>query len=514
MVKEAIIVVDFGGQYSHLIARRIRELNVYSEIVYPEELKDILSKKDFLIKGIVISGSPLQNYERAESYMKYILELKTPVLGICFGHQLLAKAYGGILGKAPKPEYGKTYVKIVNKTGTLLKGLSNTEEVWMSHKIAVLKIPENLIKLAESYGSPIAAFKHKTEPIYGVQWHPEVSHTKNGMKILRNFAYNICKCSASWSLENYIEQAINEIRKTIEKHHSVKAIVAVSGGVDSTVTAVLAQKVLGKRLLPVFIDTGFLRENEPESVLKTLRKLGLNVIYVNASERFLSKIKGKKEPEEKRRIISNEYWRVLEEIALQHNVECLIQGTLYPDVIESGSRKRSSKIKSHHNVIRPRTKIFKKIIEPLKYFYKDEVRKIAKRLGLPNVIVKRQPFPGPGLAIRILGEVDKEKLSIVRKATKIVEEEIEKEKLNEKLWQYFAVLIPVKTTGIKGDSRAHGYTIAIRIVESIDGMTANYVKIPYEILEKISSRITGEIPEIVRVVYDITSKPPATIEWE
>ena len=516
MVKpDAILVLDFGGQYCHLISRRVREQNVYSEIVhYDITLREIseLNKK-VNIKGLILSGGPSSVYEAdAPKFNIEILNLNIPLLGICYGHQLLAYMFGGEVRLGKEKEYGITYTTII-KPNKIFEGLNKREKVWMSHGDTVYKLPEDFIILAYTKNSPIAAFKHKKKSIYGLQWHPEVVHTEHGIQMLKNFIFKVCKCKPNWVMEDFIGKAIKEIKEAVKDK---KCVIALSGGVDSSTAAVLASKAIGKNLTAVFVDHGFMREGEPEAVKEALKKFDMNFIMVDAKERFLEKLKGISDPELKRKIIGEEFIRVFEEAAKKIKAEYLIQGTIYPDRIESGFRKHSEKIKTHHNVAGLPTKIeFKGIIEPLRDLYKDEVRKVAEKLGLPKEIVQRQPFPGPGLAVRVIGEVTKEKVDIVRKADKIVREEIEKsETLKKSLWQYFAVLTDTKTTGVKGDARAYGYMIAIRAVKSEEAMTASFAKIPYKILEKISTRITNEIPQITRVVYDITHKPPATIEWE
>jgi GMP synthase (glutamine-hydrolysing) len=514
MKYDTTLVLDFGGQYCHLIARRIREHGVYSEIVphniKPEEIKT-LSRK-FNVKGLILSGGPASVYEpNAPRPDPRILELNLPVLGLCYGHQLVAQMVGGKVEPAIHKEYGIAYVKIDKPVG-VLKGLSEKEKVWMSHGDTVFTIPSEYEVLAHTENCPVAAFRHKEKPIYGLQWHPEVIHTKNGMQMLRNFIFEVCKCKANWKMEDIIEKMVEEIRTEVGEE---KAIIALSGGIDSSVATALVAKAIDNRLTAVFVDHGFMRENEPEFVKSVFQRFKINLIIANAQKRFLEKLKGVVDPERKRKIIGEEFIRVFEEISEKTGAEYLIQGTIYPDRIESGFRKFSDKIKTHHNVAGLPSKIrFKKIVEPLRDLYKDEVRKVAKMLGLPKEIVFRQPFPGPGLAVRIIGELTKEKVKVAKKADRIVREEIEKSGLEENLWQYFAVLTDTKATGVKGDARAYGYVVAVRAAESREAMTASFAKIPYTVLESISTRITNEIPEVTRVVYDITHKPPATIEWE
>ena len=514
MKLDAILVLDFGGQYCNLIARRIREHKVYSEIVpcdiTPEQIKELNKKMN--VKGLILSGGPWSVYEKdAPKFDSNILKIGIPILGLCYGHQLIAYFSNGKVEPGSKREYGIAHV-IVDKPVGVLKGLGRKEKVWMSHGDTVYELPEDYEIMAFTESCPIAAYRHKTKPIYGLQWHPEVVHTENGMKMLRNFIFEVCKCQANWRPESLIDKAIHEIRETVGDGN---AIIGLSGGIDSSVATFLAAKALGKRLLAIFVDHGFMRFGEAEFVEETFQKHGVNVVVVGAQERFLKKLEGVIDPEEKRKIIGSEFIRVFEEAAKKIDAEYLIQGTIYPDRIESGFRKHSDTIKTHHNVGGLPEKIeFKAIIEPLRDLYKDEVRAVAKIMGLPSELVRRQPFPGPGLAVRIIGEVTKEKTDLVRKADKIVTDEIEKSGFGDRLWQYFAVLTETKSTGVKGDSRAYGYTVAVRIVESKEAMTAGFAQIPYEVLERISTRITNELPQVTRVVYDITHKPPATIEWE
>ncbi|MCS7114640.1 MAG: glutamine-hydrolyzing GMP synthase [Nitrososphaerota archaeon] len=514
MKYDTVLVLDFGSQYCHLIGRRIREHGVYSEVVSHdirnEEIK-LLSEK-FAIKGLVLSGGPASVLDAdAPKFNMEILDLGLPVLGLCYGHQLIAHMAGGKVGHAKKREYGATYVVIDNPVG-ILKGLNRREKVWMSHGDAVFSVPSEFEVLAHTENCPVAAFRHKEKPIYGLQWHPEVVHTEKGLQMLRNFLFEICHCKANWKMEDVVEQMIREVKAEVGDG---KAITALSGGIDSSVATVVAAKAIGNRLTAVFVDHGFMRENEPEFVRTIFQNFKINLVIVNAKERFFEKLKGVTDPEVKRKIIGEEFIRVFEEVAEKTGAEHLIQGTIYPDRIESGFRKFSDKIKTHHNVAGLPTRFkFKKIVEPLRDLYKDEVRKVAALLGLPKEIVFRQPFPGPGLAVRVVGEITEEKVEIARKADRIVREEIEKSGLKNRLWQYFAVLTDTKATGVKGDARAYGYVVAIRAVESREAMTASFAKIPYRLLEKISTRITNEVPRVVRVVYDITHKPPATIEWE
>jgi GMP synthase (glutamine-hydrolysing) len=511
---DTILVLDFGGQYCHLIGRRIREHGVYSEIVphdiTPDEIKT-LSKK-FNVKGLILSGGPSSVYEQnAPRLDPRILEVNVPILGLCYGHQLIAQITKGKVEPATCKEYGIAQVEI-DKTVGVLEGLSKKEKVWMSHGDTVFAPPPGFEVLAHTQSCPVAAFKHKEKPIYGLQWHPEVIHTENGMLMLRNFIFEVCKCKANWQMGDIIAKMVKEIKAEAGES---EAIIGLSGGIDSSVATALAAQALKNRLTAVFVDHGFMREGEPEAIEQAFKKFPIKFVRANAQERFMKKLKGVIDPEKKRKIIGEEFIRVFEEEATKTGAEYLIQGTIYPDRIESGFRKHSDKIKTHHNVAGLPEKIkFKKILEPLRDLYKDEVRKVAKMLGLPQAIVNRQPFPGPGLAVRIIGELTEEKVKITKKADKIVTDEIEKNGLAENLWQYFAVLTDTKATGVKGDSRAYGYVVAVRVVESREAMTASFAKIPYLVLEKISTKIANEIPEVTRVVYDVTHKPPATIEWE
>ncbi len=511
---DTILVLDFGGQYCHLIGRRIRENGVYSEIVpydiSPEEVASL--KEKFNVRGLILSGGPASVYEpNAPKLHPRILEVNLPILGLCYGHQLLAQLTNGKVEPATCKEYGVAQISVDKPVG-VLEGLSEKEKVWMSHGDTVFALPPDYEALAHTENCPVAAFRHKQKPIYGLQWHPEVIHTENGMRMLRNFIFQVCKCQANWQMEDLIGKMVTEIKSEIG---ASRAIIGLSGGIDSSVATALAAQALGDKLTAVFVDHGFMREGEPEAIRETFQKFSINFIVANAQERFMQKLKGVADPEMKRKVIGEEFIRVFEEIAEKAGAQYLLQGTIYPDRIESGIRKNSNVIKSHHNVAGLPLKIkFKKIVEPLRDLYKDEVRKVAKMLGLPKELVNRQPFPGPGLAVRIIGELTAEKVSVAKKADAIVRQEIEKNGLEEHLWQYFAVLTDTKATGVKGDSRAYGYVVAVRAAESREAMTANFAQIPYPVLEKISTRITNEIPQVTRVVYDITHKPPATIEWE
>ena len=514
MKYDTLLVLDFGGQYCHLIARRIREHGVYSEIVAPdvtpEEIKVLNEKLN--VKGMILSGGPSSVYEpNAPRIDSRILEMGLPVLGLCYGHQLVAQMSWGKVEPACCKEYGTAKIKVDKPVG-VLKGLRAEEKVWMSHSDTVSAMPPEFEVLAHTENCPVAAFRHKDKPIYGLQWHPEVIHTKNGMLMLRNFIFEVCECKANWQMEDLIGKMVKEVKTDVGE---ARAIIGLSGGIDSSVATAIAAKALGERLTAVFVDHGFMREGEPEEIRKAFEEFDINFVTANAQERFMQKLKGVTDPEKKRKIIGEEFVRVFEEIAEKSGADYLIQGTIYPDRIESGFRKHSDKIKTHHNVAGLPAKIkFKRILEPLRDLYKDEVRKVAKMLGLPRAIVARQPFPGPGLAVRIIGELNEDKVKVAKRADKIVREEIEKKGLQDKLWQYFAVLTDTKATGVKGDARAYGYVVAVRAAESREAMTASFAKIPYAVLERISTRITNEIPEVTRVVYDVTHKPPATIEWE
>jgi len=514
MKYDTILVLDFGGQYCHLIGRRVREHDVYSEIVphdiTPREIEALEEK--FNVKGLIFSGGPDSVYEKdAPRCNPALLELNLPVLGLCYGHQLIVQMTGGKVEPAVRREYGVAHVVIDLPVG-VLKGLGPKEQVWMSHGDTVLDLRNDYEVLAHSENTPVAAFRSKEKPIYGLQWHPEVAHTQRGALMLRNFIFEVCKCEPNWQMEDFIKAAVEEIRQSINKG---KAIVALSGGIDSSTVTALAARALGKDLTAVFVDHGFMREGEPEFVEQTFGNLGVHFVCVRAEGQFLRRLRGVFDPEEKRRIVGREFVRVFEAEAKKVGAEYLIQGTIYPDRIESGFRKFSDKIKTHHNVAGLPTEMeFKRVVEPLRDLYKDEVRKVAERLGLPREIVWRQPFPGPGLAVRVAGEVTKEKVEVLRKADRIVTEEVERAGLQGGLWQYFAVLTDTRSTGVKGDARAYGYTVAVRVVESREAMTASFARVPYDVLERISTRITNEVSEVVRVVYDVTHKPPATIEWE
>jgi GMP synthase (glutamine-hydrolysing) len=514
MKVDTILVLDFGGQYCHLIGRRVRENGIFSEVVSHDittrEIKG--QREEAHIKGLILSGGPQSVFELKAPRIDFdILGANLPILGLCYGHQLIAHLTGGVVKPAEKKEFGIATATIDNPAG-VLKGLGRTETVWMSHGDTVYDLSREYETLAHTENCPVAAFRHKTLPIYGLQWHPEVVHTKNGEKMLRNFFFEVCRCKSNWTMEDFIQKAVNDTRKMVGEN---KVIVALSGGIDSSTATAIAAKAVGKNLTAVFVDHGFMREGEPEFVKDTFQGFDLHFVAVTARQRFLEKLRGVTEPEQKRRVVGEEFVRVFEEEARKVGAQYLLQGTIYPDRIESGLRKFSDKIKTHHNVAGLPTKMeFKAVVEPLRDLYKDEVRKVARELGLLDTIVKRQPFPGPGLAVRVVGEVTEERLDIVRRADRIVTEEVERTGLEDGLWQYFAVLADTRSTGVKGDARAYGYMVAVRIVESREAMTASFTKVPYDTLERISSRITNEIPQVTRVVYDITHKPPATIEWE
>jgi GMP synthase (glutamine-hydrolysing) len=514
MAYDTILVLNFGGQYCHLIARQIRRFKVRSEIVpydtTPTKIESFSPKHS--IKGIVLSGGPDSVYRKGALVCdRKILEMDIPVLGICYGHQLIAYLEGGTVLPGEKGEYGITIVNIGRAVG-VLKGLGGDQEVWMSHGDTVQSLPDGFQVLASSENCPVAAFMDKKKRTFGLQWHPEVVHTQRGEQMLQNFVFEVCDCRPNWVMSDFVDRATNEIRKTVGNS---RCIIALSGGVDSSTATLLSQRAIGKNLTAVYVDHGFMRLGETESVREFFSRLEMDFLVADCRERFLKRLEALRDPEEKRVAIGEEFVHVFEEVATDKKADFLVQGTIYPDRIESGQEGKTDRIKSHHNVAGMPTKLrFKKVIEPLRDLYKDEVREIARRLGLPKEIVWRQPFPGPGLAVRIMGQVTQDKIEVLKDADRIVTEEIENSGADKKLWQYFAVLLDTMTTGIKGDSRAYGHVVAIRAVESREAMTASFARIPFDILERISTRITNELPQVVRVVYDITHKPPSTIEWE
>ncbi|MEM4719147.1 MAG: glutamine-hydrolyzing GMP synthase [Nitrososphaerota archaeon] len=507
-----IIVVDFGGQYTHLIARRCRELGVYSEIVEPEGVVAELGRGD--VGGVILSGGPRSAYEPGSPTVDLgaIVSMGLPVLGICYGHQLITRLFGGRVSRGSFGEYGRTLIEVIEHD-RLLEGLPRRFNVWMSHGDAVVEPPPGFRITSVSEGGVITSMSDEERRIYSLQFHPEVAHTEHGMRILENFLRRICGIEPWWSPGDRISELIEEIRRTVPEDERV--ICAVSGGVDSLTTAILVSRAIGDRLYCIFVDHGLLRKNERENVEDSLRRFGVkNLIVVDARRRFLEKLRGVSDPEEKRRIIGEEFIRVFEEEAGKiPGVRWLAQGTIYPDRIESGRASRAAAlIKSHHNVGGLPERMNLKLLEPLRDFYKDEVREIARRLGLPDEIVKRHPFPGPGLAVRIIGEVTEEKLEICREANAILEEELRRSGLYDRVWQAFAVVCDDKWVGVMGDRRIDGYIVIIRIVESVDGMTADWHRIDHGLLERISSRITREVPGVTMVAYAATPKPPSTIE--
>ncbi len=508
---ELILILDFGGQYNQLIARRVRECNVYSEVVpFDISIEKIKEKNP---KGIIFTGGPASVYgEDSPKCSKEIFELGIPVLGICYGMQLITHTLNGTVARANKREYGTTDVNIDN-TSLLFQGFESTNGFLMSHTDYVEKVPEGFKNIGYTSSCPNAAMENEEKKLYGIQFHPEVNNSVNGTLVIKNFLYNICKCTGDWTMSSFVEDSIKILK---EKIGDKKALCALSGGVDSSVAAVLLSKAIGKNLTCIFVDHGLLRKNEGDEVEEIFTKqYDINFIRVNAKDRFLDKLSGVTDPEQKRKIIGEEFIRVFEAEAKKlGTVDFLVQGTIYPDVIESGLGK-GAVIKSHHNVGGlPDYVDFKEIVEPLKSLFKDEVRKTGLELGIPEKLVYRQPFPGPGLAIRVIGDITEEKLDILKEADYIFREEIANAGLNKNINQYFAVLTNLRSVGVMGDERTYDYTLALRAVETTDFMTGVWSRIPYDILEKVSSRIVNEVKHINRVVYDITSKPPATIEWE
>ncbi|CAB3389462.1 glutamine-hydrolyzing GMP synthase [Kyrpidia spormannii] len=526
---EWIAVLDFGGQYNQLIARRVRELKVYSELLPPDVNLDELRRRR--PRGIIFSGGPNSVYAPgAPTVDPRIYEWGIPVLGICYGMQLMAAHFSAAVDRAAAGEYGKALLERVPGSGSvspgiagrgadtagiqpdLLDGLPARQTVWMSHGDVVTAPPEGFVVEGRTDRCPVAVMHHLEKPLYAVQFHPEVQHTEFGQDILRRFVYDICGCTGGWTMSSYAREAVEEIRRQVGDG---QVLCALSGGVDSAVAAVLVHRAVGDRLTCVFVDHGLLRKGEADRVMEAFaRGFGMKIVRVDAGRRFLARLGGVRDPEQKRKIIGEEFIRVFEEEADRlGKFDFLAQGTLYTDIIESGT-KTAATIKSHHNVGGLPERMSFRLIEPLNTLFKDEVRALGTELGIPEDIVWRQPFPGPGLAIRILGEVTQERLSILREADAVVREEIRKAGLHREIWQYFAVLPDVRSVGVMGDERTYAYTIAIRAVTSRDGMTADFARIPYEVLERLSGRIVAEVPQVNRVVYDITSKPPATIEWE
>lgn len=510
-MSEKILVLDFGGQYNRMIARRVREQHVYAEIrAYSKITIDEIKAEGY--SGIIFTGGPNSVYdESSPHYDPAILEAGIPILGICYGHQLMSYMAGGeITGAEDSSEYGSTRVRI--SENTLFEGVEKESICWMSHTDYVKTPPEGFSIIAETDKCPCAAMCDETRKLYGVQFHPEVSHTVYGKQIISNFLFNICGCEGAWKMDDFIQRSVAGYREQLA---GKKVLLALSGGVDSSVAAVILHKAIGENLTCVFIDHGLLRKGEGDYVEKTFgEKFGMKLIRANAEERFLGKLAAVTEPEQKRSIIGEQFIRVLEEEARKlGKIDILAQGTIYPDVVESGSGD-SAVIKSHHNVGGlPDVMDFEAIVEPLRELFKDEVREVGEQLGIPRELVWRQPFPGPGLAVRVIGEITREKLELLREADAIFREELDNAE-GVSADQYFAVLTDLRSVGVKGDDRTYGYTIALRAVTTDDFMTAEWTRLPYDVLQRASSRITNEVSEITRVVYDITSKPPATVEWE
>ena len=511
MNHQLCLILNFGGQYNQLIARRVRECGVYCEVISRKTpIEEIKKRKP---TGIIFTGGPNSVYaENAPRIDKEIFELGIPVLGICYGCQLMAFTLGGTVSTAEMREYGKTETNY-DVQSKLFNELPEKGISWMSHTDYISKLPDGFKASAYSDSCPAAAIENEDKKLYGIQFHPEVNHTENGVAMLKNFLYNVCGFTGDWSMENYVKTAIADIRAKVGDK---KVLLALSGGVDSSVAAALLSKAVGKQVTSIFVDHGFLRKNEGDEVEKAFADWDINFVRVHASKYFIEKLKGVSDPEQKRKIIGAEFINVFEKEAKKiGTVDYLVQGTIYPDVIESGDDDEAAVIKSHHNVGGlPDHVDFKEIIEPLRLLFKDEVRKLGTELGLPYELVSRQPFPGPGLAIRIIGDLDENKVKILQEADYIFREEISKAGLDKDIHQYFAVLTNTRTVGVMGDARTYDYVLALRGVTTTDFMTADFAKIPYDILEKISARIVNEVKNVNRIVYDITTKPPASIEWE
>lgn len=511
---ELVIVLDFGAQYAQLIARRVREQNVYCEVwPYDSTLEEVQAASP---KAIIFSGGPASVYaEGAPRSDERLLAAGIPILGICYGMQLMSLCLGGNVRRAERREYGKATFRA--GASPLFTGLEGEMQVWMSHGDSVLAPPSGFSVIGQTGNTPVAAIGDPARGLYGVQFHPEVVHTPRGTEVLRNFLFKVAGCTGEWTMESYITEATADIRAKVGENG--RALCALSGGVDSSVAAALVHRAIGDRLTCVFVNNGLLRQGEPEQVIETFRRnLKMNLIYVDATDRFLKRLRGVAEPERKRKIIGEEFVRVFEEEAIKleqqtSHIDFLVQGTIYPDVIESGTRTAAT-IKTHHNVGGMPSDVKFKLVEPLRNLFKDEVRQVGEQLGLPEEIVWRHPFPGPGLGIRVLGAVTRPRLEVLRQADAIAIEEIRRAGLYRELWQAFAVLSNQRSVGVMGDERTYGYTVVLRAVTARDAMTADWARLPYDLLERISSRMMNEIKGVTRLVYDVTSKPPATIEWE
>ena len=508
---ERILILDFGSQYTQLIARRIRELGVYSEIrPYTISAAEVSRLQP---RGIILSGGPASVYA-ADAPLPHpdLLELGIPLLGICYGLQVLAHLRGGEVTRAPQREYGRADL-IIDRPAGLFAGLGESLAVWMSHGDHLTRLPQGFEVMAHTLNAPIAAIRHQSEPLYGIQFHPEVIHTPRGAELLGNFTFQICGCRGDWNASSFVENTVAEIRERVGAGH---VVCALSGGVDSTVAAALVGRAIGRQLTCVFVDTGMLRHHEAEEVCRFYEHADFSFRFIDAGERFLGLLRGITDPEQKRKIIGREFIAIFEEEAHKiGDVDWLVQGTLYPDVIESVStRGPSATIKSHHNVGGLPERMKLKLIEPLRELFKDEVRRVGRELDVPGFILGRHPFPGPGLAVRVLGEITRERLDILRPADHIFMEELRQSGEYDKIWQAFAVLLPIQTVGVMGDERTYENVVALRAVTSMDGMTADWAEIPRPLLARISSRIINEVKGVNRVVYDISSKPPSTIEWE
>lgn len=512
MQRDLILIIDFGSQYTQLITRRVREVNVYSEI-HPHTIT-FEKVKELNPKGIILSGGPMSVYDdSAPAIDPNIFNLKVPILGLCYGLQLICKNFGGTVEAASDREYGKSILRITDNTD-ILHGVEDASIVWMSHGDYLTQLPKGFKIVGESEHSPICAISNPSKRIFGLQFHPEVVHTEDGEKIISNFLFDICKCKGDWTSQNFIDAQLEKIKTTVGNSN---AICALSGGVDSTVAAVLVRKAIGEKLVCIHIDNGLMRKNESEKIGKLFdEKLKLNHIHVDASEKFLKNLKGVADPEEKRKIIGKTFIEVFEQEAKKiKDAEFLVQGTLYPDVIESVSVKgASATIKSHHNVGGLPEKMHLRLIEPFRELFKDEVRSVGKSLNIPSEFINRHPFPGPGLAVRVLGEITKEKLDILREADDIFITSIKEGGLYNSIWQAFTVLLPVSSVGVMGDARTYEYVLSLRAVTSVDGMTADWYAFDHDFMADVSNKIINKVKGVNRVVYDISSKPPATIEWE